>query len=273
MSDMILNPARMAIHCPRHSPCIDLAYYDAGTGEALVLIHGLGANAAGWRHQVEELSASYRVIAMDLRGHGDSGYRPEEAITIRAFADDIIALVKGLGLEGAHLCGNSLGGMIALEIWVRAPALMKSLILADTAAFFPPPQMLEEFLRVFDHMELAAWARFMAPRLLSPGAPATLVEEVVQMITAVSRAVYRQALAAAFLADYRWMLPMVDVPTLIVVGEEDQATPVGYARFLARHIKDSVLREVPGAAHLSHRENPQEFNRQLREHLESCKHH
>jgi 3-oxoadipate enol-lactonase len=264
-------PAKMAIPCPRHSHCIDLTYCDCGIGEALVLIHGLGGNATGWRDQMEELSGGYRVIVMNLRGHGNSGHRPEEPITIRAFADDIIALLKGIGVRRAHFCGNSLGGMIALEIWVRAPALVKSLILADTTAFFPPPQMQEEFLRLFDSMDMAAFARFMAPRLVTPQAPATLVEEVEQMIAGVSRSVYRQGLVAAFQADYRWMLPLVDVPTLIVVGAEDQATPVGYARFLERHIKDAVLRVVPGAAHLSPRENPGEFNLQLREHLKSCR--
>jgi 3-oxoadipate enol-lactonase len=265
-----VKSARMPIDCPSHSPCFDLAYTEGGTGEALILIHGLGANAWSWRQQLEELSQAYRVVALDLRGHGNSGHRPEEAITIRAFADDIIALGKGLGLERAHVCGNSLGGMIALEIWVRCPSLMKSLILADTTAFFPPPHMLEEFLRLFDQMDMAAWAQFMAPRLLRQGAPAGLQEEVVQMITATNRAVYRQGLAAVFLADYRWTLPTIDIPTLILVGQEDQATPVGYARYLESQIRDAKLQVVPKAAHLPHRENPGEFNQQLQEHLERC---
>jgi pimeloyl-ACP methyl ester carboxylesterase len=145
-----------------------MSYYDGGAGDPLVLIHGLGANAAGWVEQFAELSASYRLIAMDLRGHGGSGYRPEEPITIRAFADDIAALVEGLGVEQAHFCGISLGGMIVLELFVCCPSLMESLILADTTAFFPPPQPLEDFLRLFDQMDLAGWARFMAPRLLRP---------------------------------------------------------------------------------------------------------
>jgi 3-oxoadipate enol-lactonase len=264
-----LSSTTMPINCARHSPCIDLAYADFGTGEALILIHGLGANAWSWRQQLEELSQAYRVVALDLRGHGDSGHRPEEAINIRAWAEDIIALVKGLGLERAHVCGNSLGGMIALELWVRSPALIKSLILADTTAFFPPPQMLEEFLRLFDHMDMAAWARFMTPRLLWRGALATLEEEVVQMMAATNRAVYRQGLVVVFQADYRWVLPTIDIPTLILVGEEDQATPVGYARYLQSQIRDAKLQVLPKAAHLPHRENPGEFNQQLREHLES----
>jgi pimeloyl-ACP methyl ester carboxylesterase len=265
---MTLTSATKAVDCPRHRPCVELSYLDRGTGEALVLIHGIGADAAGWGKQFEELSPSYRVIAMDLRGHGNSGYRPEEAATIRAFSDDLVGLLRGLGVERAHVCGNSLGGMIALELWVRCPSFMKSLILADTTAFFPPPQMLEEFLRLFDHLDMTAWARFMAPRLLRHASLASLEDEVVEAMAATSRAVYRQGLAAAFRADYRWMLPTVDIPTLILIGEEDQATPVGYARFLASRIKYSVLQVVPEAAHLPHRENPREFNRLLRSHLD-----
>lgn len=271
MPEMTLTSAIRAIDCPRHSPCIEMSYTDSGTGEALILIHGLGGNAHKWVQQIEEMSSFYRVIAMDLRGHGYSGYRPEEAVTIRAFTDDIVALVKGLGVEKAHVCGNSLGGMIALELWVRCPSLMKSLILAGTTAFFPPPQMLDEFLRLFDHMDITAWARFMVPRLLRRGAPASLEEELVQTMAATPRAVYRQGLVAAFQADYRWMLSTVDIPTLILVGEEDQATPSGYARFLKNQIKDAVLLVVPDAAHLPQRENPREFNRQLRWHLETSK--
>jgi 3-oxoadipate enol-lactonase len=262
---------KILIDCFQHSPCIDLAYTEVGTGEALVLIHGLGGNAWSWHRQLEALSHHYRVIALDLRGHGQSGYRAEEALTIRTLAADVIALVQALGLEQAHFCGHSLGGVLTLEIWVRAPSLMKSLVLADTTAFFPPPSMLEEFLRLFDRLDMSAWARFMAPRLLRPHAPAALTEEVVEMIAATPRTVYRQALIATFLADYRWMLPLIDLPTLILVGALDQATPVGYARYLASRIQNSALQVVPEAAHLAPREQPEEFNRQVLLHLERAK--
>jgi pimeloyl-ACP methyl ester carboxylesterase len=268
---MTFASATMPIDCPRHRPCIKMSYYDGGAGETLVLIHGLGANAAGWVEQIEALSTSYRIIAMDLRGHGGSGQRSEEPVTIRSFVDDIAALLKGLRVERAHVCGNSLGGMIVLELYVRYPALMKSLILADTTAFFPPPNLMEDFLRFFDHLDMRAWARFMAPRLLRPESLVSLEDEVVQTMATTSRAVYRQGLVAAFQADYRWMLPTMDIPTLILVGDEDQATPMGYARFLAGQIKGSVLQVVPEAAHLPHRENPRAFNGLLRSHLEGTK--
>lgn len=268
MPKMTITSATIAIDCPRHRPCIEMSYIDAGAGEALVLIHGLGGSAAGWEPQIEAFSSGYRVIAPDLRGHGSSGHRAGEAVSIRAFADDLAALLRGLKVEQAHVCGNSMGGMIALELWVRRPFLLKSLVLADTAAFFPPPLILDDFLRLFDRMDMKAWAEFMAPRLLGPGAPASLQEEVMETMAATPRAAYRQALAATFSADYRWMLPLVEVPSLILVGEEDQATPVGYARFLEHHIRDSLLRVVPAAAHLPQRENSGEFNRHLRAHLE-----
>jgi len=261
--------ARMPINCPRHSPCIDLAYTDSGTGEPLILIHGVGANGLSWLQQIEELSQTYRVVALDLRGHGQSGHRPDEAATMRVLAGDVIALAKGLGLTKAHFCGNSLGGMIAMEIWVRAPDLMKSLILSDTTAFFPPPQVLEEFLQLFDQMEMASWGRFMTARLLHREASETLKQEVVAEITATHQEAYRQGLTAAFVADYRWALPVIDIPTLILVGEEDQATPRGYARYLQSRIKEAKLVVVEHAAHLPHRENPQAFNRHIEQHLAS----
>jgi len=268
MSETTFAAASRPIDCPRHSPCIDMSYIDAGAGEPLVLIHGLGGHAAAWEQQIVALSSSCRVIAPDLRGHGNSGYRAEETVTIRAFTDDLVALLKRLDVGPAHVCGNSMGGMIALEFWVRYPSRLKSLILADTTAFFPPPLILEDFLRLFDRMDMTAWAGFMTPRLLRAGAPASLQEEVVQAMVATQRDAYRQGLVATFSADYRWMLPLVDVPALIMVGEEDQATPAGYARLLEQGIRDSVLRVVPGSAHLSQRENPEEFNRRLGAHLE-----
>jgi 3-oxoadipate enol-lactonase len=130
-------PKKVSIDCPVHVPCIKLNYYEQGAGEPLVFIHGLGGKADSWRLQLEALSNNYRVLAMDLRGHGQSGYRAEEPVFIRAFAEDVIALLAKLGLEQAH--GLSMGGMIALEIFARCAPKVKSLILADTTAFFPPP--------------------------------------------------------------------------------------------------------------------------------------
>lgn len=266
----MVTSGRIPISCLCHHPCIELSYLEQGAGEALILIHGLGANADSWRPQVDALAKNYRVIAMDLRGHGQSGFRAEEPITVRALADDVAALIQNLGVERAHFCGISMGGMIALEIFVRYGGQVSSLILADTTAFFPPPQAREELLRHFDHLEMAEWGQAMALRVLRRGAPPEQRQEVAHMLAANRRAVYRQGLLATFESDYRWVLPQVNLPTLILVGEEDQATPVGYAGYLHKHIQGSVLQVISQAGHFANLENPAAFNWQVCAHLKRC---
>jgi 3-oxoadipate enol-lactonase len=269
----MVTSGRIPINCLCHQPCIELSYVEHGAGEALILIHGLGANADSWRPQVEALARNYRVIAMDLRGHGQSGFRAEEPITVRAFADDVVALITTLGTEPAHFCGISMGGMIALEIFVRYGGKVKSLILADTTAFFPPPQARQELLRHFDSLEMAEWGGLMARRVLRRDAPPEQRRDVAQMLAANRRAVYRQGLITTFESDYRWVLPQINLPTLILVGEEDQATPVGYADYLHKNIKGSVLQVISQAGHFANLENPAAFNWQVSAHLKSCQEH
>jgi 3-oxoadipate enol-lactonase len=263
----ILTPLRLPINCLFHSPCVELSYYDQGSGDTVIFIHGLGANAASWRKQMFDLIPDYRVIAMDLRSHGQSGYRADEAITLKALADDIINLMMNLDLNQAHFCGLSMGGSIALEIFMRYRSKIKSLTLADSAPFYPPPALLQQRLQLLESMEMADWGRLVALLTLRREASYEEREEVAQMFAANRRVPYRQALIATFNSNYNWLLPLIDVPTLIMIGEEDQVTPIGLAMHLHMHIKGSVLRVIPGAAHLSNLENPAEFNRHLKEHL------
>ncbi|MBW1917750.1 MAG: alpha/beta hydrolase [Deltaproteobacteria bacterium] len=265
----MLTPQKIAIDCIFHSPCIELNYYDQGAGEPLIFIHGLGGSATNWRFQMEELSPHCRTIAMDLRSHGQSGYRPEKSITIRTFADDIIALMTKLGLEQAHFCGLSMGGMIALELYLRYPGQVKSLILADTTAFFPDSQRLGEFLQLLDSMSMRDWAQLFSFLILRREAPAALRQELIDITAATRRGPYRQGLIATFSSDYRWLLPLIDVRTLILVGAEDQATPIGLAKYLQAQIPNAVLHLIPQSAHCTNLENPTEFNRHLLAHLDN----
>ncbi len=262
-----MTSGRIPIDCACHSPCLELSYIEQGSGEALVLIHGLGANADSWRHQVEALSVNHRVIAMDLRGHGRSGFRAGEPLTLRTLATDVMSLLKNLGIDRAHFCGISMGGMIALEIFVRYGLQVQSLVLADTTAFFPPPQARQELLGHFDGLNMGEWGQVMAGRVLRRGAPEELRREIAQMVAANRRAPYRQGLVATFEGDYRWVLPQIELPTLILVGEEDQATPFGYAQYLHKNIKDSVLQVISQAGHSANLENPGEFNWRVCAHL------
>jgi 3-oxoadipate enol-lactonase len=270
MGSGMMTSERIPIDCGCHSPCIDLGYVEQGSGEALILLHALGANADSWRPQMDALAKNYRIIALDLRGHGQSGFRVEEPLTMRVLADDVVALMAKLGIEQAHCVGISMGGMIALEIFVRHGLKVKSLTLADTTAFFPPPQAREELLRHLDSMEMHDWGHLMAGRVLHRKAPPDQRQQVAHLLAANRRVPYRQGLIASFESDYRWVLPQIDLPTLILVGEEDQATPYGYARYLHNNIKGSALQVISRAAHFSNLENPGEFNWQVGAHLKRC---
>jgi 3-oxoadipate enol-lactonase len=136
--------------------------------------------------------------------------------------------MNNLSLKEAHFCGLSMGGMIALEIFVRYNLRVKSLILADTTVFFPSPNRLEDFLQLCDSMSMTEWAQLGTQFTLRREAPLGLREEVIQMAAANRRGPYRQALIAAFSIDYRWVLPLIDVPTLVLAGEDDQLTDEGH---------------------------------------------
>jgi 3-oxoadipate enol-lactonase len=266
-----MTSGRIPINCVCHSPCLELSYFEHGAGEALVLIHGLGGTADSWRSQVEALSGNYRVIALDLRGHGQSGFRIDEPLTMRTLATDVMALIKHLGIEQAHFCGVSMGGMIALEIFVRYGLRVQSLILGDTTAFFPPPRARQELLAHFDNLNMGEWGPWLTPRLLRRGAPEEMRREVAHMLAANRRTPYRQGLIATFDADYRWVLPQIEVPTLILVGEEDQATPFAYAKYLHKNIKHSVFQVISQAGHCANLENSGEFNWRVCAHLKRCR--
>src|SRR3990172_6307927 len=110
---------------------IEIYYEVHGSGEPLLLIMGLGANAGSWVMQVPELSMEYKIIAFDNRGSGRSG-KPNEAYSIAQMADDAAALLDDLAIDSAHVFGMSMGGMIAQDLVLRHPERVTSLILGGT---------------------------------------------------------------------------------------------------------------------------------------------
>jgi pimeloyl-ACP methyl ester carboxylesterase len=117
---------------------------------------------------------------------------------------------------------------------------------------------------------MVEWGHLMVRRVLRREAPPDQRQEVAHMLAANRRAVYRQGLIASFESDFRWVLPQVNLPTLILVGEEDQATPVGYAGYLHKNIQGSVLQVISQAGHFANLENPAAFNWQVSAHLKKC---
>jgi len=244
---------------------IELAYDDAGSGSAVVLLHGYPFNRSMWNEQIEVLRKSHRVIVPDLRGHGDSQVAPA---TIKDMARDIAELMTGLGINEAVIGGLSMGGYIALAFYRQFPERVKALMLADTRAAADTDEVRQNRKKQAERAlseGMEAIANDLLPKVLSAETIAKrsdIVERVRRMIVNTRP----EGAAAALKAmgereDQSSLLPLIAVPTLILVGRDDTITPVKEADSMHREIQGSVLEVIEGAAHLSNLEQPEQFNR------------
>lgn len=253
---------------------IELAYEVAGEGLPVVLLHGFPFNRTLWREQVEALRTRYRIVTLDLRGHGETTATHTHPATMEEMAEDVRALLDELGLARVVLGGLSMGGYVALTFYRLFPSHVRALLLADTR-----PRADNEDVRI-GREETAARALAegmtpiadaMLPNLLTPethaARPAT-VERVREMILNTSPQGAASALRGiATRRDQMELLGEISCPTLIVVGSLDQITPLADAELMKRGITDSRLEVIEGAGHLSNLERPDEFNAALEKFL------
>jgi 3-oxoadipate enol-lactonase len=254
---------------------IEMAYDERGSGPAVVLLHGYPFNRSMWREQVEALSASYRVITPDLRGHGETSASHEPA-TMDEMAQDVAALMDELNVQRAAVGGLSMGGYVTLAFYRRFPLRVRALILADTR-----PQADTEEARTNREQQarkalkegMKEIAGVLLPKVL---APATLRErpDVVARVRKMMVKTKPEGAATALRGmaariDQTDFLPRILAPTLIIVGSQDELTPPADAEVMRREIRGSRLEIIQGAAHVSNIENPTAFNRALKEFLDA----
>lgn len=242
-------------------------YHLEGTGEPLVFLHGVGSTREVWGPQMEAFAERFLCLAVDMRGHGESA-APAETITVERWALDVIELLLELGATPAHLCGLSLGGVVALEVWRRRPELVRSLVLADSWARHEDAAAgLPARLAAIDATPLPVLARQRMPAVLAPGTDPALVERSIEVMAAKDVACYRRSNEVLWVQDQTDSATTVSVPTLVLVGELDTITPPALSRALAGLIPGARLAVIPGAGHLSNADHPAEFNRELEAHL------
>lgn len=256
---------------------IKIAYTDQGKGIPIVFVHGYPLSKAMWELQAAALSSSYRVITIDLRGHGESD-APLWHYTVEMFADDIQGLLDHLSIGQAVLAGFSMGGYVVFAFYRKYRDQVKGLILADTR---PQPDTPEgrqgRFKTAQDAQKdgAGAIAEAMIPKLLSPASVQSrfdLVEAVRQIITQTPvTGIAGDLMAMAERPDSVPLLSEIACPTLILVGEQDGLTPPADAKLMAGKIKKARLEIIPGAGHLSNLENPEAFNSAVRKFLESLR--
>lgn len=237
-----------------------LGFDEAGGGERtpIVFLHGVGSDKSVWRPQLEHFGAERRAIAFDDPGYGDSDPAPEET-TRDDYAAAILSAMRELGVERAHICGLSLGGVVAIALHHAAPDACASLVLADSFAAHPDGQGIYD-RSVAASSDLRVLAEARVDVLLAQPADPGVRREVVETMAKIDPAAYRIGAEAVWLADQRDRAGEIRVPTLVLCGDQDHVTPPTLSRELAHLIPGARLELIERAGHLGNIERPDEFN-------------
>jgi 3-oxoadipate enol-lactonase len=249
-----------------HINDIDTYYEITGQGEPLLFIHGLGSSARNWEWQVEYFARQYRVIAYDVRGHGRSS-KPPGPYSMGTFAKDAAALLTGLEIAPAHVAGISMGGMIAFELAVRYPELLKSMVIVNSVPevrVTSPREYLEMWPRFLILKALGVRRMGMAlgkrlfPRPEQEETRRIFVERWAQN----DRRAYQDALRAVLGWSVEARLGEIHCPVLVIAAEQDY-WPLDVKQAYVKKMPDARLVVIADARHAVAVEKPEEFNRIL----------
>jgi 3-oxoadipate enol-lactonase len=230
----------------------------------LVLSNSLGTNFSMWDLQLSEFAKSLRVLRYDTRGHGQSSVTPGP-YSIEQLARDVVALLDVLRLDRVHFCGLSMGGMIGMWLGTHAPERLHKLVLCSTAAKIGTPETWNARIETVRKSGMGSLASSIIERWFTPSfraaAPA-LVADVQRVLEKANPQGYVACCAAVRDMDHREKLSAIRVPTLVISGAHDPATPPADGRFLAGRIPGARYVELQ-AAHLSNIEAPERFTAEV----------
>ena len=259
----------------RHIGSRTIAYLDSAPDQSAlrvcVFLHAFPIGSSQWEPQMQAVPSGWRFIAPDLRGFGGSTDTDSiGAISIADYAADIEDLLAELAIARAVIAGLSMGGYVAFALFGSAPQLFDGLVLADTRAGADSPEgraNRRNMLALVDREGPSGVARDMMPKLLGRTTHEVnhTVEATVRRLikgqspTAIRGAIHRMM----HRPDSSEMLPTITVPTLVIVGDEDELTPVDESIRISRAIPSSTLVKIPAAGHLSNLERPEKFNEAL----------
>jgi len=246
---------------------VELNVYDQGNGDPLLFVHGFPLNHTMWQQQLKMFAETNRVIAPDLRGFGESTVA-DGPLSMEQFAEDLNGLLDTLGVEQPICyCGLSMGGYIAWPFLQHYGPRVGSLILCDTRSAADTNDAAENRRKlataVLKNGSNVA-AEGMLPKLVSPPTlkeRPQIVDSLRAMILATEPASIAGALEGmAVRPDSTESLGEIQVPTLVIVGVDDELTSPAEMSSLAGRIPNSVFVEIPGAGHMSVMENPAAVN-------------
>lgn len=250
---------------------INIVYDDVGTGLPIVFLHAFPLNRTMWGPQEVALSKRFRVISIDLRGHGESD-APYWKYSLEQYALDVKEVLVQLGITRALFVGLSMGGYLEFALYRRYPDLILGFVFADTRAEADKPEQIQWRFSLAQRTAAigpAAVIAEMLPKLLAPQTyerNADLVERVRSIqATAPVPGIIGDLMAMAERPDSTDLLPSITVPTLVIVGHDDVLTTPADAERIAGGIPGAKLVITPDAGHLSNMEQPDLFNRAVGE--------
>ena len=242
---------------------IDLHYEIIGQGQPVLFIHGLGSSARDWEYQISFFSKQYRVITFDLRGHGQS-QKPAGPYSMSLFAQDTAELIKSLGVAPVHVVGISLGGMIAFQLAVDYPDLIKSLVIANAWAEVVP-HTLKDHWNVFMRFTVARLfgmrktGEVLGKRLFPKEEQAELKRLFVEHWAENDKQAYLDTLHAIVGWSVMDYVHKIDLPTLMLSAEYDY-TPISDKEVVVAKMPQADLVVIPDSRHATPVDSPQKFN-------------
>jgi pimeloyl-ACP methyl ester carboxylesterase len=252
---------------------LQVHFEEAGSGDAIVLLHGLGSCGQDWLLQVPVFAERFHVITPDLRGHGQTD-KPQGGVRVSDLVGDVIGLLDVLDVDRAHIVGLSLGGCVAQELALDVPSRVRSLTLANTFAHLSSDSprhalMLASRLAVLGLWGLPAQAHFVAARLFPKPEQAGLRKLAAERIAANEPATYRRLLLAIRAFDVRDRLREIKCPTLVIAGDRDTTVPMKAKQLVASLIPGARLEIVADSGHATPIDQPEVFNRLVLNFVES----
>lgn len=256
---------------------ISVCYDDVGSGIPFVFVHGHPFDRTMWKDQIRGLAANYRVIAPDLRGYGETTVIPGKTL-LEDFARDLGRFLDVLEANRIILGGLSMGGQIVLEFYRLFPQRVQALLLADTFAQLDTEEGRRKRYETADRLVQEGMHRY-ADEVLSKMVSKTTIAEhpaIAEHVLEMMRTAHPEGAAAALRGraerpDYTALLSQITVPTLIVVGREDEFTPISDADFMHKKIPNSRLIIIDHAGHMPNMECADVFNQAVLEFLAALK--
>ena len=249
---------------------IELYYQSFGQGEPLLFVHGLGSSVRDWENQVPFFSGRYRVVALDLRGHGRSD-KPPGPYSCPLFAKDIAALVMSLEIGPVHVVGLSLGGFVACQLVVDHPELVRTLTMINSVPGLPRDRFRDR-LRIASTLALRrfivrrfgmrALGRFLSTKLFPRTDQKVLRQEFIERWAENDREAYLSSLASVSEWSLENQLDAIRCPTCLMSGEHD-FFPLELKQTYAARLSDAQLVMIPDSGHFTPMDEPKRFNAAL----------